>query len=147
MTRTFTLTEFIGRKRDCNAKGNGDEVYRMVAIYDDQAERHRPLCWADRIEGAITIRDDWKPMGYRAANRRCESVYRVTLPAGSLMLRIDKTIGRHAGTERSAYVLIENPAEPGKAKWHELDVVGTRKVGDAWETIVAVGGSELALRG
>lgn len=104
-------TQCLARRRDWNAKGNGEEEHRRVCLPGETRGQ-----WA---ADAGTTDGGWAARGMLASNRHC--VQRVTLPLGTLIVAFDRSFrqGQSRGpAEVTAGILARVEEEPnGKIEW------------------------------
>lgn len=87
ITRTVQLAS---RERHINSRGVGCDTYAMIGLPGSSRLR-----WADQVTGAEIVSDDYpRSRGVRAAERRGKQVVRVPLPAGAVIVYIEKHTDR-----------------------------------------------------
>lgn len=126
------------RSRDLNSRGKGSETYRMLARLEDDT-----LVWADKYDGAIVVSNDWCRVGYRANERRCST--RVEVPAGLLVLEIEKSIPPRGVTYSVGLTIEPTPECAAVIRWHDeatprVHHVGVKKSGTTYKHIIEIDG-------
>lgn len=125
--------KIAAKHREMNSRGRGYDFYTMLALPGSGT-----LVWADQVEGAEVIRDDFPrvPAGsaIRAADRHGERAVQVDVPVGTVKLRIYKP-AQGGKSERKAAVLGES------GEWVAVPCTAVRR-GDGWVT--RIGDTEYA---
>lgn len=139
----MTLARIRLRYRDLNAKCRGEECYRLVIDLDAGTAK-----WATDV--AECVEGDWPRRGIRAAERRCAQTG--LLPVGTLLLEIEKDVGRGGGSPRYAVGRLrlkegEENEGRGRIEWIPKAHRRAKRDGGAFVHIIELDGQRYEIKG
>lgn len=115
--------EIYARNRRLNAKGNGEESFRLL-------EHDGKLVFADAHPDAVVVSNSWTHdrASNRAADRRCSKV--VEVPVGLLLVEIEKPVSGYRGKPaRYAAGVTTRKEDGGPILWEWMDGATVRHRG------------------
>jgi len=137
-TRNIVITS---RLRDINSRGKGSDTYAMIGMPGSNK-----LVWADRIDGAEIIEDNYPlERSIRSADRHGRTLLVAPLPIGTVIVWVSKGVGGERSqkwartvTETDGEIIDAGEIGAGHVRatsLHILDVASRRR-GDGWVTVV-----------